>query len=301
MEISECYRNSMDLVIRCLPAMAQVPSFALRGGTAINLFYRNLSRVSVDIDLTYLPITDRQTALDSMRLGMMEIAQKISQLVPQTRIQFLDDAWKLQISLRHAQVKIETNTIARGSLLAPVECDLCAEAQKQFEQFVRVRRLAVAELYGSKICAALDRQHPRDLFDVMLLQREGIIQDDIRQAFVAYLAGHNRPIAELLVPNRKPLDNLFAQHFSGMTEQPITLEDLESARVQLFDWVTRALAEKERLFLLSIKRGEPDWTLLPFKGLDKLPAIQWKLHNIRQMHVRAHNSALHRLRKILEI
>ncbi len=301
MLISECYRNSLDLLIRCLPAINQVPNFALRGGTAINLFYRNLSRVSVDIDLTYLPITDRKTALNSIHCGMIDIAEKIRQAIPQSHIQLPDGTIKLQVSLLNSQIKIETNTIARGSLLKPVECDICSKAQEQFEKFVRVRRLAVADLYGSKICAALDRQHPRDLFDVMLLQREGAIPDIIRQAFVVYLAGHNRPMAELLAPNIKPIEYLFEQHFSGMTEQPVTLNDLESARVQLFDWVIHSLSEKERKFLLSIKQGDPDWTLLPFKGLDKLPAIQWKLHNIRLMDADAHNFALNRLRNLLEV
>ena len=83
-----------------------------------------------------------------------------------------------------------------------------------------------------------------------------------------------------------------------MTEEPVELADLEAASTQLFEWAASALNENKRRFLLSIKQGEPDWSLLPFEGLDRWPAIQWKLHNIRQMSTRSHKKALDRLRKV---
>ena len=161
-------------------------------------------------------------------------------------------------------------------------------------------RIALHYRSGSTRPVAIAWRHPH-LFDVMRLQTEGTIPDDIRHAFVVYLAGHNRPIAELLAPNRKPLEDLFIQHFSGMTDQLIELCELEAARVQLFDWAATALSENERKFLLSVRQGEPDWTQLPFESLDQLPAIHWKLHNIRQMSMRTRDVALTRLRDVLEI
>jgi len=162
-----------------------------------------------------------------------------------------------------------------------------------------VQRLDSAELYGGKLCAALDRQHPRDLFDIMHLHAAGPIPDAVRQAFVAYLAAHRRPIAELLAPKPNPIEELFANHFSGMTERPIDLAELEATRIRLFEWAATSLTESERRFLLSIKQGDPDWELLPFKDLDRWPAIQWKLHNARQMSARRHKTALTRLRNVL--
>ena len=135
----------------------------------------------------------------------------------------------------------------------------------------------------------------------MHLQATGPIADPIRQAFIAYLAGHRRPIAELLVPNRKPIEDLFVNHFAGMTDEPVGLAELEAARTWLFEWAATSLTENERRFLLSIKQGEPDWTLLPFDGLDQWPAIQWKLFNVRRMSPRRHKKALGRLRDVLEI
>jgi hypothetical protein len=46
-------------LIRVLPSIAEEACFALKGGTAINLFVRDMPRLSVDIDLTYLPVQPR--------------------------------------------------------------------------------------------------------------------------------------------------------------------------------------------------------------------------------------------------
>ena len=135
----------------------------------------------------------------------------------------------------------------------------------------------------------------------MHLQAAGPIPDSIRHAFVAYLAGHRRSIAELLQPNREPIEDLFANHFADLTEDPVELEKLEAARTQLFEWVASALTDNERRFLRSIKQGEPDWSLLPFEGLDRWPAIQWKLRNIQLMSDRRHEAAIRRLRKVLDL
>ncbi|HEY5679769.1 MAG TPA: nucleotidyl transferase AbiEii/AbiGii toxin family protein [Pseudomonadales bacterium] len=296
----DAYRAQVELLIRCLPAVANAPDFALKGGTAINLFLRNMPRLSVDIDLTYLPITDRANALTDIRVQLATIAEALRRTVPGVNVQLVPgEAPKLLVDKSGARVKVEPSVVMRGSLVPTVGSELCTAAQEAYELFVEVRCLDAADLYGGKLCAALDRQHPRDLFDIMHLQAAGPIPDLTRQAFVAYLAGHRRPIAELLAPNRKAIDDLFANHFAGMTEQPIELSELEAARVHLFEWVATALTGSERRFLLSIKQGEPDWTLLPFEGLDRWPAIQWKLHNIRQMSVRSHKKALGRLQEVL--
>lgn len=289
-------------MIRCLPAVASVPGFALKGGTAINLFLRDMPRLSVDIDLTYLPVSDRDTALPDIRAKLAEIAEVLKRTVPGVNVQLVEgDAPKLLVDKSGARIKVEPSVVIRGSLVPPVLSDLCPAAQQAYELFVEIQRLHSADLYAGKLCAALDRQHPRDLFDVMHLQAAGPIPDSIRQAFVAYLAGHRRPIAELLQPNRKSIEDLYANHFAGMTEEPIELADLEVARTRLFEWAAGALNVNERRFLLSIKQGEPDWALLPFEGLDQWPAIQWKLHNIRLMRTRSHRKAVERLRDVLGI
>ena len=302
MAARDAYRAQIELLIRCLPVVASAPDFALKGGTAINLFLRDMPRLSVDIDLTYLPLSDRETALDNIRAQLAEIAEGLKRTVPGANVKLVEgDAPKLLVDKSGARVKVEPSVVIRGSLVPPVSSELCSAAQEAYELFVEIRRLGSADLYAGKLCAALDRQHPRDLFDVLHLQAAGPIPNSIRQAFVAYLAGHRRPIAELLQPNRKPIEDLFANHFAGMTEEPVELAELEAARTQLFEWAASALTDSERRFLLSVKQGEPDWSLLPFEGLNQWPAIQWKLHNIRVMSDRRHKAAIRRLREVLQI
>ena len=302
MPVNETYRAQVDLLIRCLPAVAKNRSFALKGGTAINLFLHDMPRLSVDIDLTFLPITDRDNALSGIAEGLATISDEIRKTIPRAQVHTTRaDAPKLLIATPEARIQVEPSPIARGSLFPPVDSDLCQAAQKQFELFVRVQRLATADLYGGKLCAALDRQHPRDLFDIKQLLDTGEITDDIRQAFVVYLAGHRRPMAEILTPNIQPIGELYTHHFAGMTTHPIELEDLETARAQLIAWVRSALTENERKFLLTMKQGEPDWDLMPFDHIEQLPAIQWKLHNVKRMSERAHQAALVRLREVLDL
>ncbi len=302
MAARDSYRAQVELLIRCLPAVASLPDFALKGGTAINLFLREMPRLSVDIDLTYLLVSDRDAALTDIRSQLATIAEAIQRFVPGAKVQLVEgDAPKLLVDRSGARIKVEPSVVIRGSLVPPVSSELCSAAQEAYELFVEIQRLDSAELYAGKLCAALDRQHPRDFFDVIHLQASGPIPDSIRQAFVAYLAAHRRPISELLQPNRKPIDDLFANHFAGMTEEPVELADLEAARTQLFEWAASTLTDNERRFLLSIKQGEPEWALLPFERLDKWPAIQWKLHNIGLMNTRSHRKAVERLRQVLGI
>lgn len=302
MPANKIYRAQVDLLIRCLPAIAKIRAFALKGGTAINLFHHDMPRLSVDIDLTFLPITDRDTALTEITKGLATIGKEIRRTIPLVQVRSTGtDAPKLQVATPHARIKVEPSPIFRGCLFPPIEHDLCQSAQDEYELYVRVQRLATADLYGGKLCAALDRQHPRDLFDIKQLQDTGELTEDIRQAFVVYLAGHRRPMAELLAPNAKPIEQLYTHHFAGMTAHTIELDELEAAREQMFVWARTALSENERKFLLSIKQGEPDWSLMPFDHIQELPAIQWKLRNIKRMSAHAHATALDRLRDVLEL
>jgi hypothetical protein len=146
-----------------------------------------------------------------------------------------------------------------------------------------MRVVSLAELYGGKLCAALDRQHPRDFFDVHgLFQAEGIT-DNIRLSFVIFLASHDRPMSELLNPNRKDLKQVFTDQFEGMTLDPVPLTVLENAREQLIERINTDLTTAEREFLLSMKRLEPKWELLGMPGVERLPGPRWKLYNLRRM------------------
>jgi len=206
---------------------------------------------------------------------------------------------RLVVSTSNAVVKIEPNRVFRGSIYPTEERDLSPAAQRRFEAFVRVQSLSAADLYGSKLCATLDRQHPRDLFDVkLLLDNEGITQE-IRKAFVIYLAGCNRPMNELLSPRIKDIKDVYEEQFVGLSQIDVMLDDLREIQRGLAGALVRALDDDEKAFLLSMKRGTPEWNRLGIEHLEQLPALQWKLLNIRKMSPDKHREALEKLTRIL--
>lgn len=189
----------------------------------------------------------------------------------------------------------------RGLIFETEEKILCESAENEFEASTTVTTIAEAELYGSKITAALDRQHPRDLFDVkLLLDNEGIT-DDIRKSLIIYIASHPRPMSELLNPNLKDIKQEFHTQFQGMSGEPVELTELLAAREQLIHQINNDLTENERKFLLSVKMGGPDYSLIDTPNIEKLPAIQWKLQNITKMEKLKHQDAVEELRKVLNL
>lgn len=296
------YEEQTRLLLRCLPELERHDCFALKGGTAINLFARDLPRISVDIDLTYLRLKPRQEALVEISEQLQALGSDISARVPGSQIRENSKDGRLirlTIAGSEAVIKIEPNFVFRGSVYPPETQELSSKAQERFESYVRVRMLSIADLYGGKLCAALDRQHPRDLYDVkLLLENEGITPD-IRRAFVVYLAGHNRPMNELLNPIPKEIGESFRAQFAGMTEEDVSVDSLIDIQRELPRMLVSALDDDERAFLLTLKRGDPEWERLGIDHVEELPALQWKLLNIRRMEKSKQQEALTRLEKAL--
>lgn len=293
-------------MVRVLPYVAAEKCFGLKGGTAINLFLRDMPRLSVDIDLAYLPIESRDVSLKNIHVALKRISEVIKKFMPNARVQEGHAAGtkrisKLFVSYQGVQIKIEPNEVIRGTVYPCEERDLTPKAEKLFELSVSVTALSLTDLFGGKLCAALDRQHPRDLFDVkLLLENEGIT-DGIRKACVVYLASHDRPIHELIDPNRQDIRSIYENKFSGMTVVPVRYEDLIEARETLISTLKKDFSPSEKQFLLSLKQGEPRWELLGIEGVENLPAIQWKLMNVRKMEKKKREVALENLKKKLEI
>ncbi|MBR9871487.1 MAG: nucleotidyl transferase AbiEii/AbiGii toxin family protein [Gammaproteobacteria bacterium] len=285
--ISPDYRAQVDLLLRVLPYVAKEACFALKGGTAINLFERELPRLSVDIDLTYLPVVNRETDLSGISESLGRIRQEISKALPDIKVVLMPQSdgqeAKLSCAGYGAQIKIEVNTTMRGHLQALRLMQVADAVQNEFGLFAAINVLSQGELYGGKICAALDRQHPRDLFDIhQLFENEGITED-IKQGFIAALVGSNRPINEMLRPNFQDQRAAFETQFEGMTSEPFSYEAFEATRIQLVDQIHDLLTDDDRKFLVSFKEGEPDWRLYPLAGLEDLPAVKWKLQNINKL------------------
>jgi len=294
------YYQQANLVLDILPLFASEKRFALKGGTAINFFIRDLPRLSVDIDLTWLPVEDRETTLKNIDQALKDLSGQIEQKIPTVRItsripRGTNLASGLIIRTENAGIKIEPNLIARGSVYPAEKKILVKKVQDVFEKAVQVQTLSFADIYAGKICAALDRQHPRDLFDIkLLLENEGF-SDELRQAFIVYLISHNRPMLELLHPNLIDIKDVFELEFRGMTFEPIEFDELLRARENLIEIINESLPASEKKFLVSLKAGEPDWNLFGPDHIQNLPAVQWKLHNIRKMDKKKHKEALSKL------
>jgi len=93
----------------------------------------------------------------------------------------------------------------------------------------------------------------------------------------------NRPTDEVLFPNEKPLADVFRAEFEGMTMEAVELDDLLSTRRRMLEELPRQLLPRHCDFLLSMVRAEPDWSLLPYAHLRRLPALQWKLSNLTRL------------------
>lgn len=294
-----------DLLVQALPLVHAEACFALKGGTAINFFVRDFPRLSVDIDLVYLPVEDRAATLRGIDAALQRVAVAVRRALPGVQVREqrpLGAKGVVKLALRArggAEVVIEPNTVLRGTLHPTVDRTLAPKAVALFGRSATMRVVSLPDLYGGKLCAALDRQHPRDLFDVHgLLEAEGLT-DEIRRAFVVFLASHDRPMGELLTPNLKDLGQVYADQFSGMTNDPVSLAVLEETRTRLIARINAELTGPERKFLLSLKRREPQWDLLGLPGVERLPGPQWKLYNLRKMKPEKHAEAVARLKEKL--
>ncbi|NWF08285.1 nucleotidyl transferase AbiEii/AbiGii toxin family protein [Pseudomonas salomonii] len=302
MSIDPRYASQVRLLVQVIPYVAAERCFALKGGTAINLFVRDLPRLSVDIDLAYLPSSDRQQALTDVRIALRRIADAVSRGLPQVDAivqSNRDDELRVLVRSPQAQIKVEVSPVLRGTVHQPVERDVVPLVEDEFG-FASISVVSLPDLYGGKICAALDRQHPRDLFDVMLMLREEGLTREIFEGFLVYLISHGRPIAELLSPRWKKLDGIFQAEFAGMTREPITLEQLESTKAALLAAIQEQFTKQDAAFLLSLKRGDPDWALLNLPGVDQLPAVRWKLRNIMEMSASRRAGAVDKLQIVVD-
>ncbi len=304
--ISAVYRAQVELLLQVLPHVATEACFALKGGTAINLFVRDLPRLSVDIDLTYLPFHNRQQALEEITESLGRIKNRIESTLPAVRVTPVQQSdgqhAKLSCQSPSAQIKIEVNTTLRGAIVPSRLMQVSEKVQEEFGKFAAISVVSHAELFGGKICAALDRQHPRDLFDIYyLLENEGL-SDELRLGFITCLISSPRPINEILSPRHQDQEAAYHAQFAGMTMVPFSYEDYLSTRERLFQEVSAWLSEVERQFLISFKQGNPDWELVPVPALKDLPAVQWKLKNIQRLITQApakHAQQLERLEAIL--
>lgn len=301
MDRTSPYYRQVALLVRALPYVAKEICFALKGGTAINLFIRNFPRLSVDIDLAYIPLESRDVALPNVREALSRIATGLEAQVGISAVLQTNnpDEMRIIVTTDDAQIKIEVSPVVRGTLYPPQERDVVEAVEDEFG-FATIPVVSLPDLYGGKLCAALDRQHPRDFYDVkMLLDTQGIDRA-IFNGFIAYLLSHNRPLSEVLSPRWKDISEPFHNEFSGMTFEDASLKELVEVQRRMLDVLKEHFTQQDFDFLMSFKRGTPDWKLAPESHIQNLPAVQWKLRNIGRMSEEKRAQSLEKLEGILE-
>jgi len=285
--MNPAYLNSVRLLLAVAPAVFRRPVFALKGGTAINLFLREMPRLSVDLDLVLIdhrPGRDEALHVISAELG--SIRREVQDLGLQCEMGAIAEGSdvKLFVQRERTRIKLEVNHVFRGTVLPVVGRPLVEPARETFLTELTLPLLHPDELYGGKLVAALDRQHPRDLFDVLSLRKGNGLTPGMVECFVCYLAGHNRPVCEVLFANAIDIAPSFTNEFEGMTRTTVPLDTLLETRRWLMESLPNSLTANHRSFLSGLVRGRPDWSLMQCPHLKDLPAIRWKLENLAKLN-----------------
>lgn len=283
--MNPAYIQTVNLLLDIAPEVFRTNRFAMKGGTALNLFVQDLPRLSVDIDVVFIDHKPTREA------ALIEIAEELNRIESAIKVMGYEsdirktqgDEVKIFIFSPSATVKVEVNFVFRGTVLPTQILSLSTKTQEQFAKNIQIPLLAPSELYGSKLVAAMDRQHPRDFFDVQKMYSSHGLTLDILDCFVVYLAGHNRPVHEVLFSKPQIIVEAFKNEFEGMTSEPTSLKELISAQNKLMMEIPQALTSRHRDFLLSLVQLKPDWSLLPFKHIQDMPAIRWKLQNLNNL------------------
>ena len=185
--MSSAYYDTVRLLIDVAPDVFRSECFAMKGGTALNLFVQEMPRLSVDIDLVYQPYrVPRQKALDEIAKELKNIAKRLKRRGMAIQLGAMDagDEVKLFVRRGESMVKVEVNHVFRGTVLPVSRRPLVSAAINVFTTSLSLPMLAVEELYASKLVAAFDRQHPRDFFDILGLYASGGITHRTLECFV---------------------------------------------------------------------------------------------------------------------
>lgn len=279
--MEEKYLKQVKLVVEVIQIVATETCFALKGGTAINLFYNNLPRLSVDIDLTYIGFEARNIACQNINMALNRITERLRNKGYIAKIQGNNIEKKIICTNSETTIKIEPNYIIRGYVEKPEILEVCEKVEDEFG-YAEIQVISKKELYGGKICAALDRQHPRDLFDIKELIKKNEINEELIKGFIAMLLSHDKPLHETLKPNIKNQNEIFEKQFIGMTNKIFTYEQHTETIKCLINLIKIAIVPYKQLLLdfVSLKANLRDFEI---ENLENLPAVKWKLKNLEKL------------------
>lgn len=294
-------QNNLEKVVRLLDVLKYISTeldpcgdkLVLKGGTAINLMYTNLARLSVDIDLDYIGSLEKEKAsqdrdiimdaLDNYMLGEdYEISSKSrGSVILASRTYTFTNA-----SHNKDNIKVEINFIDRIHIGPSVRKKI-----NYFEKEVMVQTLLLEELFGMKICALIDRSKPRDLFDVNKLKKylPYLDKERLRKLAVFYLS-----LDCIFELNEASFDNVnkITQDSIKKELQPVLAKgnmfDLNTAKEEAIKFLKElfTLTDNEKKYLVEFSKGNFDPYLL-FEPNDaeraaKHPMAKWRAANLKK-------------------
>ena len=121
------------------------------------------------------------------------------------------------------------------------------------------------------------------------------------ECFVIYLSAHDHPPHDVLDSSDKDISRTYEDQFKGMATVHVTLDQLTTARARLRAELSKRLTTRQKNFLLSLVRAEPDWSLLACQHASELPSIQWKLLNIRKFRDQQPEGFADQIRKMEQL
>lgn len=276
--MNKIYRDKVELLLKVIPVIFTEECFAMHGGTAINLFVNNLLRYSVDIDLTYIPLENRNDSIRHINEALTRIAEKVKTSLKGVRIIPRLDICKLTLEYHGRQIKIEVNQTKRGIIGGEVlSLPLSEKAENDFEMSVKARIVPLTLLYGGKIAAALSRQHPRDMFDIKYMS---IPLEQAKRGFIFCLLGSDRPLYESFAPSLIDQSEAMVNQFEGMTDISFSYDDFIATRSKLIRDVKTMMTDSDKRFLVSFERCEPAWETSDYAEFADFPSVKWKLLNL---------------------
>lgn len=299
------YLDRLRMLVQMLPQLDKERRFALKGGTAINLFEHDLPRLSVDIDLAWLPVQDFATDAAAIGESLATLAERLR--APPLKLQVQASATadagaahRLIASRGRTRVQIETTPVMRGTVHPVRRMHVRAAVERDFGS-AEVQVLHFADLYAGKMAAALSRQHPRDLFDIAVLLDGAGVDGELWRTFLVYLTASPNPAAIMLEPS-EPHDfkDVFENHFRGMTREPVTAERLLEARSRLLARIPELLDASTQAFLISVEKESPDFNLIGFPEAANLPGVLRKMHNLAGRDAKKREADYRRLHETLE-
>lgn len=278
------YRDQVSLLVRVLPHVAAEKAFALKGGTAINMYYRELPRLSVDIDVAYQPVHDRAGSLKEIDAALNRIMAAIRRKHGNLRVvrSFKKSLRRFYVYDDKLETKMELSPVMRGTVYPSSDMSMTNAAVAQFGD----EKICVAsfeDVYAGKMAAALERQHPRDLYDIHFLYLNEGLTEDLFRVYMVYLASSRRPVHEALAPVAPFKDDLYNAEFLGMALESVTKEELLEARARLHADVRGRLTGDIAQFLLSLHDAEPDFGLIGLPDAANLPSVRWKILNLEKL------------------